>query len=43
MEIEDAASPVVVGVVTTTDLRTAFTGVDYAVFLGGFPRLPVCG
>ena len=41
MEIEDAASPVVVGVVTTTDLRTAFTDVDYAVFLGGFPRLPV--
>lgn len=40
MEIEDAASPVVVGVVGTTDLRTACTGVDYAILLGGFPRLP---
>ena len=40
MEIEDAASPVVVGVVTTTDLRTAFSCVDYAILLGGFPRLP---
>jgi malate dehydrogenase len=40
MEIEDAASPVVVGVVPTTDLRVAFTGVDYAILLGGFPRLP---
>ncbi|TFJ87122.1 hypothetical protein NSK_001456 [Nannochloropsis salina CCMP1776] len=40
MEIEDAASPVVVGVVTTTDLRVAFTDVDYAILLGGFPRLP---
>jgi len=40
MEIEDAASPVVVGVVTTTDLRVAFSGVDYAILLGGFPRLP---
>ena len=40
MEIEDAASPVVVGVVGTTDLRTACAGVDYAILLGGFPRLP---
>ena len=40
MEIEDAASPVLVGVVGTTDLKTGFTGVDYAILLGGFPRLP---
>lgn len=33
MEIEDAASPVVVGVVGTTDLRTAAAGVDYAILL----------
>ncbi len=40
MEIEDAASPVVVGVVTTTLPSVAFARVDYAILLGGFPRLP---
>lgn len=38
MEIEDAASPVVVGVVGTTDLLTAAAGVDYAILLVRFGR-----
>jgi malate dehydrogenase len=38
MEIEDLAYPLVHGVVTTDDPTQAFQGVDYAVFLGAFPR-----
>jgi malate dehydrogenase len=38
MEIEDLAYPLVHGVVATDDAAQAFQGVDYAVFLGAFPR-----
>lgn len=38
MEIEDLAYPLVAGVLATTNLDEAFKDVDYAVFLGAFPR-----
>jgi malate dehydrogenase len=38
MEIEDLAYPLVAGVVATTDPDEAFKDVDYAIFLGAFPR-----
>jgi malate/lactate dehydrogenase len=28
------------GVVSTTDVRTAFEGIDYCIMVGAFPRLP---
>jgi len=38
MEIEDLAYPLVAGVVATSDLEAAFKDVDFAIFLGAFPR-----
>jgi len=38
MELEDLAYPLLAGVVATTDPATAFKDVDYAIFLGSFPR-----
>jgi len=38
MEIEDLAYPLVSGVVATSNLDVAFKDVDYAIFLGAFPR-----
>lgn len=40
LELQDLASPLLVGIVATTDLKEATTGANYAVLLGGFPRLP---
>lgn len=39
MEIEDCAYPLLAGVVATSDVKEAFTGVDVACLVGGFPRL----
>jgi len=39
MELDDCAFPLLRGVVVTSDPREAFTDVDYAVFVGSFPRL----
>ncbi len=39
MEIEDAAYPLLAGVVATSDVKEAFTGVQVACLVGGFPRL----
>lgn len=39
MEIEDGAYPLLRGVVATVDVETAFTQVDVAILVGGFPRL----
>ncbi|KAK1379801.1 malate dehydrogenase [Heracleum sosnowskyi] len=38
MELIDAAFPLLKGVVATTDVVEACTGVNYAVMVGGFPR-----
>jgi len=38
MEIEDTASPLVHGVVATTDLQEAFTNINYAILVGAMPR-----
>lgn len=38
MELEDLAYPLLAGVLGTTDPDEAFKDVDYAVFLGAFPR-----
>jgi malate dehydrogenase len=38
MEIEDCAFPLVRGVVATTDVKEAFTGVDYCLMVGAMPR-----
>ncbi|WOH08578.1 hypothetical protein DCAR_0728021 [Daucus carota subsp. sativus] len=38
MELVDAAFPLLKGVVATTDVVEACTGVNYAVMVGGFPR-----
>jgi malate dehydrogenase len=38
LEIDDCAFPLVKGVVATTDVKEAFTGVDYAFMVGAFPR-----
>eukprot|EP00501_MAST-03F_sp_TOSAG23-6_P001281 GSMAST32.ASY1.ANO1.1329.1 assembled CDS len=40
MELQDCAFPLLLSVVCTSDNAEAFTGIDYAVLLGGFPRLP---
>lgn len=40
MEIQDCAYPLLRGVVATADLKEAFSAVDVAVLVGGFPRLP---
>eukprot|EP00878_Enallax_costatus_P010488 GHUV01010950.1.p1 GENE.GHUV01010950.1~~GHUV01010950.1.p1 ORF type:complete len:338 (+),score=100.16 GHUV01010950.1:186-1199(+) len=38
MELLDAAFPLLIDVVTTTDVEAACKGVDVAVMVGGFPR-----
>eukprot|EP00882_Tetradesmus_deserticola_P005542 GHRQ01005836.1.p2 GENE.GHRQ01005836.1~~GHRQ01005836.1.p2 ORF type:complete len:197 (+),score=84.14 GHRQ01005836.1:150-740(+) len=38
MELMDAAYPLLVDVVATTDLQEACSGVEVAVMVGGFPR-----
>jgi len=38
LEIEDCALPLVVGIVSTVDIKEAFTGVDYALLVGAMPR-----
>ncbi|XP_020095792.1 malate dehydrogenase-like isoform X2 [Ananas comosus] len=38
MELVDAALPLLKGVIATTDLVEACTGVNIAIMLGGFPR-----
>ncbi|EFA82761.1 malate dehydrogenase [Heterostelium album PN500] len=38
MEIEDSCYPLVQEIVITSDPKTAFTNVDYAVLVGGMPR-----
>jgi malate dehydrogenase len=38
MELEDLAYPLLAGVVATTDPNEGFKDVDYAIFLGAFPR-----
>ena len=38
MELEDLAYPLLAGVLGTTDPDEAFKDVDYAIFLGAFPR-----
>jgi len=38
LELEDCAFPLLAGIVATTDLKTAFTDVDYALLIGSFPR-----
>jgi len=38
MEITDCAFPLVRGVVATTSVEEAFTGIDYALLVGAFPR-----
>lgn len=40
MEIEDALFSLVHGVVPTTNVQEAFTNIDVAILLGGFPRKP---
>lgn len=39
MELVDAAFPLLHGVVATTDPEVAFDGVDFAILVGGFPRM----
>lgn len=38
MEIDDCAFPLLKGLVATTDVKTAFEKVDYAILIGAFPR-----
>ena len=38
MELEDLAYPLIAGVVATDDPAVGFKDVDYAIFLGAFPR-----
>jgi NAD-dependent malate dehydrogenase len=38
IELQDSAFPLVKEIVATTDVKTAFTGVDVAVLVGSFPR-----
>lgn len=39
MELVDGAYPLLRGVVSTTNMQEAFTNIDFAILLGGFPRL----
>lgn len=39
MELVDAAFPLLAGIVTSLDAAEASKGVDYAIMVGGFPRL----
>jgi len=38
MELDDCAFPLLAEVVATTDVKTAFTGIDVALLVGAFPR-----
>jgi len=38
LEVQDGAYPLVAGVIATTDVKEAFTDVDYALLVGAFPR-----
>lgn len=38
MELEDAAFPLLKKIVCTSDLKTAFTDVNWAILVGAFPR-----
>jgi len=38
LEIEDGAFPLLKGLVATVDVKEAFTGVDFAILVGSFPR-----
>jgi len=38
LELEDCAFPQVAGIVATTDVKEAFTGVDVALLVGAMPR-----
>jgi len=38
LEIEDCALPLVAGIVATTDVKEAFSGVEYALLVGAMPR-----
>jgi len=38
LELEDCALPLLAGVVATTDVKEAFTDVDYALLVGAMPR-----
>ncbi|KAL6651165.1 hypothetical protein ACP70R_010090 [Stipagrostis hirtigluma subsp. patula] len=40
MELIDAALPLLRGIVATTDEAEAFKGVNFAIMIGGWPRLP---
>lgn len=40
MELEDSNFEYLNSLIITSDLRTAFSDIDLAVLLGGFPRLP---
>ena len=39
MELEDAAYPLLEDIYLTAEHEHAFTGADYVILLGGFPRL----
>jgi malate dehydrogenase len=39
MELIDGAYPLLRGILATTNAQEAFTNIDFAVLLGGFPRL----
>jgi len=39
LELEDAIYPLLKGIVATVDLQEAFTDVEVAILVGGFPRL----
>src|SRR3954453_23547990 len=38
MELEDGAHPLLVGIEATADLKTAFDGTSWALFVGSIPR-----
>jgi malate dehydrogenase len=38
MELEDCGYPTLKGVVCTSDEKTAFTDIEYVIFVGAFPR-----
>jgi NAD-dependent malate dehydrogenase len=38
LEVEDCAFPLVKGIVSTVDVKEAFTDLDYAFLVGSFPR-----
>jgi NAD-dependent malate dehydrogenase len=40
LELEDCAFPLLKGIVSTIDVKTAFDKIDYCIMVGAFPRLP---